>query len=94
LKIDSSTPAAAAQKPVIARSQDASSSPSAAPASSSRVTLSAGTLTTAQALNDSSSDIDVAKVEQIRSDIAAGKYQIDVSKIADGLIQSASDLLK
>jgi negative regulator of flagellin synthesis FlgM len=94
LKIDSATPAAAAYKPAAVRSEDTSGSPAAAPASSSRVTLSSSTLSTAQALNDSSSDIDVAKVEQIRSDIAAGKYKIDVSKIADGLVQSASDLLK
>lgn len=46
------------------------------------------------ALSDGSSDIDMARVAEIRDAIAAGNLKIDTSRIADGLIASARDLLK
>ena len=45
-------------------------------------------------LSDGSSDIDMARVAEIRDAIAAGNLKIDTSRIADGLIASACDLLK
>lgn len=42
----------------------------------------------------SSSVFDTAKVEQIKSAIADGKFQINAGKVADGLITTVSDLLK
>jgi negative regulator of flagellin synthesis FlgM len=40
------------------------------------------------------SDIDAAKVAAIRDAIASGQIKIDPTKIADGLIASARELLK
>lgn len=38
-------------------------------------------------------DFDAARVAQIRESIAAGRYQVDTAKIADGLLASVRDLL-
>jgi negative regulator of flagellin synthesis FlgM len=46
------------------------------------------------ALQDGSNDIDVERVAAIRDAIASGQFKIDTSRIADGLIATARDLLK
>ena len=46
------------------------------------------------ALQDGSNDINVERVAAIRAAIASGQLKIDTSRIADGLIASARDLLK
>jgi negative regulator of flagellin synthesis FlgM len=46
----------------------------------------------ARLLQDSDSDIDVAKVAEVRKAIAEGRIQIDPSKIADGLLASLHEL--
>lgn len=46
------------------------------------------------ALEDSSNDINIVKVQALRDAIASGELQIDPSRIADGLLASARDLLK
>jgi negative regulator of flagellin synthesis FlgM len=38
-------------------------------------------------------DFDAGRVAQIRESIAAGRYQVDTAKIADGLLASVRDLL-
>ncbi|CAM3541415.1 flagellar biosynthesis anti-sigma factor FlgM [Bordetella sputigena] len=45
-------------------------------------------------LQSGADDIDTAKVQAIRDAIAAGQLKIDPTKIADGLIASAKELLK
>jgi negative regulator of flagellin synthesis FlgM len=45
-------------------------------------------------LQSGAEDIDTAKVQAIRDAIAAGQLKIDPTKIADGLIASARELLK
>jgi negative regulator of flagellin synthesis FlgM len=45
-------------------------------------------------MRSGASDIDTAKVAAIRDAIAAGQLKIDPTKIADGLIASAQELLK
>nr|WP_232462616.1 flagellar biosynthesis anti-sigma factor FlgM [Bordetella genomosp. 9] len=45
-------------------------------------------------MQNGASDIDTAKVAAIRDAIASGQIKIDASKIADGLIASARELLK
>ncbi|ARP81432.1 flagellar biosynthesis anti-sigma factor FlgM [Bordetella genomosp. 8] len=45
-------------------------------------------------LQNGAGDIDTAKVQAIRDAIAAGQLKIDPTKIADGLIASAQELLK
>lgn len=45
-------------------------------------------------LQSSSHDVNVDRVNEIRSAIAAGQLKIDPSRIADGLIASVRDLLK
>jgi negative regulator of flagellin synthesis FlgM len=40
------------------------------------------------------SDIDTAKVESIKSALRDGTYTIDSSKIADGMLSNARDLLQ
>lgn len=67
-------------------------------ASSGSVSSSAVDLSPAarhmSALEDSSTDINVVKVQALRDAIASGQLQIDPSRIADGLLASARDLLK
>nr|WP_238486956.1 flagellar biosynthesis anti-sigma factor FlgM [Cupriavidus pauculus] len=46
----------------------------------------------ARLLQDSDSDIDAAKVEEVRQAIAEGRIKIDPSKIADGLLASLHEL--
>jgi len=46
----------------------------------------------ARLLQDSDSDIDAAKVAEVRKAIAEGRIQIDPSKIADGLLASLHEL--
>ncbi|MEK6350894.1 MAG: flagellar biosynthesis anti-sigma factor FlgM [Burkholderia sp.] len=41
-----------------------------------------------------SSDIDTAKVQSIRDAISNGTLSIDTGKIADGILQTASELLR
>lgn len=45
-------------------------------------------------LEKSDNDINMVKVEQLRAAIASGDLKIDVSRIADGLLSSARELLK
>jgi negative regulator of flagellin synthesis FlgM len=39
------------------------------------------------------SDFDAARVERIREEISAGRYQVNTGKIADGLLATVRDLL-
>lgn len=47
-----------------------------------------------QTTQDTSQDIDMARVAELREAIRDGKLDINVEKIADGLIASVQDLLK
>ena len=52
-------------------------------------------LSSMSALRTSSdSDIDTAKVESIKAALRDGTYQIDSGKIADGMLNTARDLLQ
>ncbi|WP_110656010.1 flagellar biosynthesis anti-sigma factor FlgM [Salinicola halimionae] len=42
---------------------------------------------------DDSSDIDTARVNEIRQAISEGRLELDTGKIADGLVQSVRDML-
>jgi negative regulator of flagellin synthesis FlgM len=44
-------------------------------------------------LPSTNGDFDAGRVAQIRESIAAGRYQVDTGKIADGLLASVRDLL-
>lgn len=50
----------------------------------------------AQALSSTSSSgvFDAKKVEEIKAAIANGTFQVDASKVADGLIDSVKDLIQ
>lgn len=67
--------------------------PAPAPTESAQVALSSASRKMAE-LQDGDSDIDTEAVTRLRTAIENGEYKIDVSKIADGLIASARDLLK
>lgn len=45
-------------------------------------------------LESTDNDINMVKVEQLRAAIESGELKIDVSRIADGLLSSARELLK
>lgn len=45
-------------------------------------------------LEDSSQDVDLAKVAEIKAAIKEGRLKIDSSKIADKLLASVQDMLK
>lgn len=44
-------------------------------------------------LPSTNGDFDTARVSKIRADISAGRYRVDTSKIADGLLASVRDLI-
>ena len=50
----------------------------------------------AKALSSTSSSgvFDTQKVEEIKAAIASGTFQVDASKVADGLIDSVRDLIQ
>lgn len=81
------TPEAAASRTPLATGGDGRASAGA------QVALSP-TARALSALSDGSNDIDMARVSAIRDAIASGQLKIDTSRIADGLIASARDLLK
>jgi len=45
-------------------------------------------------LQSGDADVNLARVNEIRSALASGRLKIDTSRIADGLIDSARELLK
>jgi negative regulator of flagellin synthesis FlgM len=51
------------------------------------------TLSPTALLPSTNGDFDAAKVAQIRESISAGRYQVNVENIADGLLASVRDLL-
>jgi negative regulator of flagellin synthesis FlgM len=61
--------------------------------SGSNSTVSLSALST-DLRTSSSADIDTAKVAAIKASIADGSYKADSGKIADGILSSASELLK
>lgn len=96
MKITSNPLKTLAADPVTgSRSEGAARSGNGAGASSasSAVDLSAAARHMSS-LEDSSNDINVVKVQALRDAIASGQLQIDPSRIADGLLASARDLLK
>ena len=44
-------------------------------------------------LPSTNGDFDAARVAAIREDISAGRYQVNTTKIADGLLATVRDLL-
>lgn len=50
-------------------------------------------VSTTASLPSTMSDFDVARVSRIREDISAGRYRVDTSKIADGLLASVRELI-
>lgn len=86
MKIDKVTSLGLAQRPTQNKAQargldDAGVTPSAQSHLSHR-------------LEDSSHDVDVAKVAEIKAAIKEGRLAIDSSKIADKLLASVKDMLK
>ncbi|WP_372826304.1 flagellar biosynthesis anti-sigma factor FlgM [Polaromonas sp.] len=67
---------------------NAPSAPVAAAAASQARLLSPTPL-----LPSANGDFDAARVAEIRESISAGRYQVDTTKIADGLLASVRDLL-
>ena len=61
-------------------------------AESVHITSAAHQLLALQAQIDDAPVVDVARVEQLRSDINQNRYQADAGKIADRLLQSERDL--
>lgn len=43
-------------------------------------------------LPSTNGDFDAARVAKIREDISAGRYQVNIAKIADGLLATVRDL--
>ncbi|SAL18394.1 anti-sigma-28 factor FlgM [Caballeronia sordidicola] len=103
MKIDSSNTSqiaalqeAAQQRAAQADSQTPSTTGAAAQAATtggSNSTVSLSALST-DLRTSSSADIDTAKVAAIKASIADGSYKVDSGKVADGILSSASELLK
>ncbi|SNS60861.1 anti-sigma-28 factor, FlgM family [Noviherbaspirillum humi] len=73
-----------------ARGADKTGAVSNIPASKENVSLSEE----AKALSGNSGVFDAAKVEQIKAAIADGTFKVDPEKIANGLLDSAADLVR
>lgn len=71
----------------------AKSGVSAPPVSAVAVASQARPVSPTTLLPSASGDFDAARVAEIRESISAGRYQVDTSKIADGLLASVRDLL-
>jgi negative regulator of flagellin synthesis FlgM len=73
--------------------------PGTAPAVTARsktsgpVAVEASTVVSQSLLPSINGDFDAGRVAQIRESIAAGRYQVDTAKIADGLLASVRELL-
>lgn len=101
VKIDSSNTSqiaalqeAAQQRAAQADSQTPSTTGTpAATTGGSNSTVSLSALST-DLRTSSSADIDTAKVAAIKASIADGSYKVDSGKVADGILSSASELLK
>ena len=97
MKINSASPRPLSTEPISARADAANQAYGKTAAStgsgSSQVELSTASRKL-QSLQDSSNDINVERVAAIRAAIASGDLKVDASRIADGLIASARDLLK
>ena len=103
MKIDSSNTSqiAALQEAAQQRAAQADSQTSGATTGTSATSSTSGSTSTVSlsALStdlrtSSSADIDTAKVAAIKASIADGSYKVDPGKIADGILASASELLK
>ena len=83
-------------RPVIGRTAESSRASGtyagieSAPQSSAQVAISDSSK---KMLEQQDGDIDMARVDALRDAIANGKLRIDTSRIADGLIASARELL-
>jgi len=86
------TPTGVSARADVARTYGGTTSATAA-SSSAQVDLSPASQQLL-ALQEGGNDIDVDRVQAIRSAIASGQFTVDPSRIADGLIASIQDLLK
>ncbi|MYZ44900.1 flagellar biosynthesis anti-sigma factor FlgM [Schauerella aestuarii] len=93
MKINASTPRVAVPSELVTSRSESVSGAQSASTGSAQVALSAASRRML-ALQDGSNDIDVERVAAIRDAIASGQFKIDTSRIADGLIATARDLLK
>jgi negative regulator of flagellin synthesis FlgM len=73
--------AAAPDSPIRARGATGPAATPSAPSVTTRLPLAPA------------ADFDAARVAQIREAIAAGRYQVDASRIADGLLDHVQELL-
>jgi negative regulator of flagellin synthesis FlgM len=91
---------AALQKPTVGNQAGSAASPMTAQilantsVSSGSVSFSPMTAALLAAASDPSNDIDVPRVDELRSAIANGTLRIDASKIADGLLLTTQELIQ
>lgn len=75
------------------QSESAEQKKNATPVEESRTAVGSKTTLSQLSTQDDSSDIDTARVNDIRQAISEGRLELDTSKIADGLVQSVRDIL-
>ena len=103
MKLNPSLPGqtpAALQKPTVGNQAGASASP-LTPAIIANTTIASGSVSFSPmtaallaAASDPSNDIDVPRVDELRSAIANGTLRIDAAKIADGLLVTTQELIQ
>lgn len=87
------TPTAPTAPTAPAAAKSGVSSVSTPPVSAVAAASQARPVSSTTLLPSASGDFDAARVAEIRESISAGRYQVDTSRIADGLLASVRDLL-
>ncbi|MCP1118746.1 negative regulator of flagellin synthesis FlgM [Robbsia andropogonis] len=92
---------AALQKPTVGGQANLAAAPPPSPtvlastaAASGSVSFSPMTAALLAAASDPSNDIDMPRVDELRSAIANGTLRIDAEKIADGLLVTTQELIQ
>lgn len=95
MKIENTMKSLGGVKPAETRSRTATSgsTPSAAGADKVELSSLSSSLAHAEAAMASTPVVDKARVEAIRQAISEGRFTIDPSRIADGLIDSVREML-
>ena len=95
MKIEDSLKSTTSASVATTQARGGKSTEKAAPVASSSANVQLSTQVQALAGKSSTAGVfDTKKVEEIKAAIASGQFQVDPEKVADGLLESVSDLIQ